>query len=49
MCVAIKIPTPPQPTGHVVADIRNIYNYLFQVAQILNKNMEAKDDVRKTS
>lgn len=50
MSVAIKIPTPPQPKGNVVQDIRSLYTYLFQVAEILNKNSErseAEKDVRK--
>lgn len=49
MCVAIKIPQPQQPTGNVVKDIRNIYTFLHELAQILNKNMEEKEDVRKTT
>lgn len=49
MCVAIKIPQPPQQSGNVMKDIRNLYTFLFQLVQILNKNMEEKEDVRKTS
>lgn len=48
MSVAIKIPQPPQPKGNVAADIKALYSYLFQVAQILNKNQEVNDNVRKT-
>lgn len=42
MCVAIKIPTPPQPKGNPITDIRAIYSYLYELAQILNKNQEGK-------
>lgn len=52
MFVAIKIPQPPQPKGNVVQDIRNLYTFLFQMVEILNKNMdstEVKNDVRKAT
>lgn len=47
MSVAIKIPQPPQPTGNLARDVRLLNTWAYQVYEILNRNMEVKDDVRK--
>lgn len=46
--MGIKIPTPPMPTGSIDDQLKQMWSYLFRVAEIINKS-GGKEDVRKTS
>lgn len=46
--MGIKIPTPPMLTGSTEDQLKQMWSYLFRVAEIINKS-GGKEDVRKTS
>lgn len=46
--MGIKIPTPPMPTGSTEDQLKQMWSYLFRVAEIINKS-GGKEDVRKTT
>ena len=48
MSVATNIPTPPVPSGSPAEQIRQIWSYLFRLAELLNATKGGGDDVRKT-
>ena len=49
MCVGTNIPTPPMPSGNLAEQVKQMWSYLFQLAQMLNATNGGGEDVRKTS
>lgn len=47
--MGIKIPTPPMPAGSPEDQLKQMWSYLFRVAEIINAKSGGKEDVRKTS
>lgn len=47
--MGIKIPTPPKPVGSVENQMKQMWSYLFRLAELMNKQSGGNEDVRKTS